>query len=1155
MLEVRHLKKEYRTKNGVVTKALDDVSLTFPETGMIFILGKSGSGKSTLLNVCGGLDRYDSGEIVIKGKSSTEFSGPDFDSYRNTYVGFVFQEYNILDEFTIEDNIALALELQNKKRDKAVIEKILADVDMAQFAQRKPNTLSGGQKQRVAIARALVKEPEIIMADEPTGALDSKTGQQVFDTLKKLSETKLVIIVSHDRDFAEQYADRIIELKDGKVISDQTRSEDGELAKNVKFFGTDTVCVARGSEITDAELASIKAFLQRSGGAAVISTSREQISAMKQDKPEMAMGAFENIKAQPVSKQYEKQKLIRSHLPARHAIKMGASGLGAKPVRLVFTLLLSVIAFVLFGVASTLMLFDEKDVTRRTLMDIGYERIILSKAYYETEKTYENGKLIYTYTQKKQTEYTRDEYKKLKNTYEGAVAAVNRATYIDNVSMSNFASQFYTRQLDGFVIADESLTLIAGRMPTAADEIAISDYVFDGFKHSTAKFEYPVVNGDGELEIAIAQFTDANSAIYSEARPITVSMLDTEFKIVGVYKGMSVPKEFKSIKQAADENRANENMMDMYKWQSVRESGMYARAAVTEDFVESYCKSDGDGSGSGESYSDLFNYSQAIGLQIYKQGWFTGQSFDMLADYSENSAGRRLKLYDTDDGTIITNISDRGMAFGVREYAGMLHSAFIFFNNNAETEYNAAMYDAYLAATEEYRQTHAEPKINDEKYFRQQKFDEATAAWTAGYDDYIAQYPDGNWETYEAAYRRPSKEDLEYYDSNAYGIDMLRYNDACENAGMTARSKATPMRAYLNYELNFKNEALAEFEAKGTMPNEICDVYGNYTDEFWNWKSERDEYAFDKWIAGDPFDVLSRLSDSLSEIIDNNIPISDEDRNGSKFTLKEVFDTLATAKNIMTEVGAPMEFTLTNNMAGTSETVEIEGVFIENNATGCAYLGSALYSENYVNPNGSDYKTEIVTKYEKPKNAYISSVFIPYNGSGALTDRLIELTEIRAADDSTYVIGNPVMEELETVFLFASTLGTVFLAIGLVLALFAFLLMFNFISASISAKKKEIGILRAIGARTTDVFKIFLSEASIVAGICFVVSCLGAFGLCVLINNILLADTVIKVSLFVFGIWSLLCVLGIAVVTATLATVIPVAIYSRKPPVASIRSL
>ena len=217
MLEIRNLTKIYTAKGGVSVRALDGVSLTFEDTGMVFLLGKSGSGKSTLLNLCGGLDRPDSGEIIVKGRGSETFTAGDFDSYRNTYIGFIFQEYNILDEFTVEANVALALELQGKAKDREKIQEILRAVELENFAKRKPNTLSGGQKQRVAIARALVKEPEIIMADEPTGALDSATGRQVFDTLKKLSEDKLVLVVSHDREFAELYADRIIELKDRRV--------------------------------------------------------------------------------------------------------------------------------------------------------------------------------------------------------------------------------------------------------------------------------------------------------------------------------------------------------------------------------------------------------------------------------------------------------------------------------------------------------------------------------------------------------------------------------------------------------------------------------------------------------------------------------------------------------------------------------------------------------------------------------------------------------------------------------------------------------------------------------------------------------------------------------------------------------------------------
>ena len=169
MLEVKHLKRIYRVKKAEPVYALNDISLKFPEKGLVFILGKSGSGKSTLLNVMGGLDVADEGEIIIDGKSSKDFSKGEMDSYRNTYLGFIFQEYNILSDFNVKENIALALQLQHKKATDEEVEKILEQVDLAGYGKRKPNELSGGQKQRVAIARALVKEPKIIFADEPPG--------------------------------------------------------------------------------------------------------------------------------------------------------------------------------------------------------------------------------------------------------------------------------------------------------------------------------------------------------------------------------------------------------------------------------------------------------------------------------------------------------------------------------------------------------------------------------------------------------------------------------------------------------------------------------------------------------------------------------------------------------------------------------------------------------------------------------------------------------------------------------------------------------------------------------------------------------------------------------------------------------------------------
>ncbi len=231
-IEVKNLTKTYKSKKGQAVTALDNINIEFPSKGMIFILGKSGSGKSTLLNLLGGLDNYDSGEIIIKGKTSKTFTQNDFDSYRNTYLGFIFQEYNILEEFNIYSNVGLALELQHQKANKDVIDQILNKVGLEGLGQRNPQELSGGQKQRVAIARALVKNPEIILADEPTGALDSSTGTQILKLLKELSQEKLVIIVSHDRENAIKFADRIIEFKDGKIISDENKLEIDETNSN-----------------------------------------------------------------------------------------------------------------------------------------------------------------------------------------------------------------------------------------------------------------------------------------------------------------------------------------------------------------------------------------------------------------------------------------------------------------------------------------------------------------------------------------------------------------------------------------------------------------------------------------------------------------------------------------------------------------------------------------------------------------------------------------------------------------------------------------------------------------------------------------------------------------------------------------------------------
>ena len=221
MLQIKGISKQYRT-GELVQQALNDVSLNLRDNEFVSILGPSGSGKTTLLNVIGGLDRYDNGELVINGISTREYKDRDWDAYRNHTIGFVFQSYNLIPHQTILANVELALTIggisRNDRRERA--RKALEEVGLGDQLHKKPNQMSGGQMQRVAIARALVNDPEVLLADEPTGALDSETSIQVMELLKKVAENRLVVMVTHNSELAEQYSTRIVKLRDGRVRDD-----------------------------------------------------------------------------------------------------------------------------------------------------------------------------------------------------------------------------------------------------------------------------------------------------------------------------------------------------------------------------------------------------------------------------------------------------------------------------------------------------------------------------------------------------------------------------------------------------------------------------------------------------------------------------------------------------------------------------------------------------------------------------------------------------------------------------------------------------------------------------------------------------------------------------------------------------------------------
>jgi len=243
MIELINVSKSYYIKNKKIA-ALNNVSISFPNNGLIFITGKSGSGKTTLLNVIGGLDTFDSGSFKFQGNIISDFNENSWSKYRNSYVGYIFQDDNLLEEFNVYENISLPLGFQRNIPIDESISKALDEVGLKDYEARKINELSGGQKQRVAIARSLVKQSKVLLADEPTGSLDSETSEDIFKLLKRLSKTQLIIVVSHDISSAEKYGDEIIEIKDGNIIKNTktTKKSGTRTPLNLKKGKIDSKC-------------------------------------------------------------------------------------------------------------------------------------------------------------------------------------------------------------------------------------------------------------------------------------------------------------------------------------------------------------------------------------------------------------------------------------------------------------------------------------------------------------------------------------------------------------------------------------------------------------------------------------------------------------------------------------------------------------------------------------------------------------------------------------------------------------------------------------------------------------------------------------------------------------------------------------------------
>ena len=447
-----------------------------------------------MLNVIGGLDGIDDGEIVVNGRALSSLTDKEYDAYRNTFIGFIFQEYNLLSDYTVEKNICIANELQGRKTDKEYFNHLLDLVGINGLEKRKPSQLSGGQKQRVAIARALIKNPSIIMADEPTGALDSQTGIQVMNVLKKLSKEKLVIVVSHDIELAEKYADRIVRIKDGEVESDTTLTT--KILEGNIYENNDTLTIKAKTVLNDKDLQVVKHAVFNGKSIDVKDTVEIR---EKEPSPKIIVKRPKNPSA-----------FINSKMKFKSSAELGAKSLGVKPLRLFFTILLSAIAFAVFGVFDTIAAYSRGAIASNIISTGDYSAISLSATHYQesSNKTINvNLNKEYMVNINSQSGY------KFRPVYSFNKQKQETLMSDTKVSGNNFSTKvleagnyFYSDMVNGFVEFDPdteisgevgnrvldkdgyNYKIIAGAYPKLADNLAnqgigVSKYLMDSLWH------------------------------------------------------------------------------------------------------------------------------------------------------------------------------------------------------------------------------------------------------------------------------------------------------------------------------------------------------------------------------------------------------------------------------------------------------------------------------------------------------------------------------------------------------------------------------------------------------------------------------------------------------------------------------------------------
>ena len=1216
MLEIRNLTKVYRSKTGESVRALDNVSVSFPESGMVFILGKSGSGKSTLLNVMGGLDSYDSGEFIIKGKSSKNFMGSDFDAYRNTFIGFIFQEYNILDDFTVGANIALALELQGKKATPEKINGILSQVDLVNYAKRKPNELSGGQKQRVAIARALVKEPQIIMADEPTGALDSNTGKAIFDTLKKLSEEKLVLIVSHDRDFAEKYADRIIELADGKIISDVTKHEheSQKISEGIDKISGQILRIKGGYKLTETDLKMINEYLAQNSEDVILSSDGRVNSELRSAAgitEQGNMSVFEGTEPERDVKlrTYEKKdsKFIRSRLPMKNAVRMGASGLKHKKFRLVMTIFLSLIAFVMFGFADTMAAYQKITATTDSIIDSNIKNASVTLGVRHTSQYGDSEPYTYynsAYLNEEDIEWLS------KETGLNFVPVYTGDIWSGGFSVSNLMTTYdhntvYSGKIHGLVGLTESEMSstgfsITGRMPQKAGEIAITELLYRQFNHygfNNSNFDETVAAGSLTMDAdsqnsIIGKHISLSNGIYStNGQPFSleiVGVIDTQFDYNRYQSFLPSDNNFGNqesngitdmVLQMEIMSELNYGFhalgfahMDDIEELSSRISVMYEQLSTYMNGWNSsmYIAIKDEASGMEQTYSEVADSSVLSKLEIT---WLDGKERTQLAANEIVLPSHFITNITPYEATLTMN------AQNVADEAARLYGKANWDATNPENNYFDRLMEAaarsYIA--ECVKDAEIVAQVCEYAYWN--FGEEISGAYEAkefwarywfeyGYDSAPVNYTDEPLK-YRGEFDLQVREDMMSFVTDIYGLElpegapadrMYSLYDCLRNTSeeypefsmqrYTISEMLRNAYSYVDVMENrlWENDAFVQL----MLDNEN---YG-MTEQNWHEMSEEERTYraidfYNYWYLNNSDEGYGYFENKFGTYSGEEINKIAEDAfmNAAGGSLEEIMNSLvfeSYSRSYETDSNAKIK-SYDFKIVGTYNTELVNtGSMIVSDTIMADYMA---WYEADMEENDVDVYKEDIADHDSGIWTY---ALAPFGSDRSVVQKLVEMSYAPDGADLKFELQNPVMDTLGAFNEFIEMGAVIFLWVGVVFAVFSALLLMNFIATSISYKKREIGILRAVGARSSDVFKIFFSEAFIIAIINFILSTAVVVGGIVFVNA-WMRNNGINITVLNYGARQFILMLLISIGVALLASFLPVYNIARRKPVDAIK--